>query len=403
MDVVAIYFPSFHQDSFYDQWYGTGWNEWQLMEERGPLFEGHEQPKHCEWGSFDEADPQWMAKQIDLAADHGITSFNFDWYWYSGQKFLHRALEDGFLKAPNCERLKFYVMWANHTWGVFPAMRERFKGHISDDADTAAHGQALAYDKPLLEVRHSLEDLINVAEYCAEHYFHKSNYHCIDGKPIFSFWRWDELENQLGGVEAVAEGFEAMRAVARRHGFSGLHIKINIACYEGPETLHCWWPGLIVKAKQAGADSVFGYNVARTHRYQDLTNDRPVVSYNEVIESHKELFARCENEGLPFHPVATIGFDNTPRWHQGAKLPLDFRKHFYEPIVIDGSPQKFQEVLYTCRQSIERCGGAPRMLLINAWNEWTEGNYLLPDQRYSTGYLEAVKQFLTEGKITQSA
>jgi len=391
-DITAVYFPSYHRDPHYDQWYGPGWNEWQLMEEARPLFPGHEQPKLCEWGSFDEANPEWMARQIDLAADHGITSFLFDWYWYGGTRFLHRALEEGFLRAPNRNRLKFFIMWANHTWGVFPAMREKYRA--AQTGRNLSRGQALAYDQTLLEIRHSQEDLQAVAEYCCEHYFNQPNYHKVDGKPIFSFWRWEELENQLGGVDGVAQGFEAMRKIARRHGHPGLHILINLACYEGPQTLHCWWPGLIERVKRAGADSVFGYNVARTHGYSQLTNESPLVPYREVIESHRELFRLCENRGLPFHPTATIGFDNTPRWHRGATLPLDFRSLFYEPIVINHSPAEYGRTLREAVASLERTGapGHAQMVILNAWNEWSEGNYLLPDTRHGTGYLEEVRK-----------
>lgn len=388
-EVVAVYFPSYHPDAVYAQWYGPGWNEWRLMEEARPLFDGHEQPKLCTWGSFDESDPRWMEKQIDLAADHGITCFLFDWYWYGGQKFLHRALEDGFLKARNRHRLKFCVMWANHTWGVFPACREIFRGPAG--AAVKSYGQALAYDKPLLEIRHSLDDLKTVTDYCAQHYFNETNYLRIDNRPVFSFWHWSEIESGLGSVQGVGEGFRAMRERAKKAGFPGLHIMVNIANYENDETVHCWWPALTDRIKMAGGDSVFGYNAARTDSFPALTNDRPIVTYEEVVESHRELFRLSENRGLPFHPVATTAFDNTPRWHRGASLPVNFRSLHYEPIVTGSTPEKFGGLVAEALASIRRTGGGPRMLLINAWNEWTEGCYLLPDQRYGTGYLEALR------------
>jgi hypothetical protein len=390
-EVVAVYFPSYHADPLNDRWYGPGWSEWRLMEDARPLFPGHEQPKRCAWGSFDEADPVWMERQIDLAADHGVTCFLFDWYWYSGQQFLHRALEEGFQRARNRHRLKYFVMWANHTWGVFPATRELFRGPTG--TERASYGQALAYDRPLLPIVHTVADLVRVVQFCAERYFGDENYLRVEGCPVFSFWRYEELVVQLGGPAGVAAAFAAMRQAARAAGYPGLHLVINIACYENAETLHCWWPALVEQIQAAGGDAVYGYNVARTHGYAALTNDRPLVPYADVLTSHRELFQRCEGRGLPFHPTATVGFDNSPRWHRGAALPLDFRTLHYEPIVVDNPPAKFAQAVSECLASMAR-QGAPRWLLINAWNEWTEGNYLLPDQRYGTGYLQALKEAL---------
>ena len=41
-----------------------------------------------------------------------------------------------------------------------------------------------------------------------------------------------------------------------------------------------------------------------------------------------------------------------------------------------------------------RARTGPRILTVNAWNEWTEGSYLEPDAQYGLGYLEAIRAAL---------
>jgi len=79
-EVVAIYCPLWHRYDHMDSWHGYGWNEWELVKTALPRFAGHHQPLHPSWGCFDESDPEWSRREIDLAADHGIDVFMFDWY-----------------------------------------------------------------------------------------------------------------------------------------------------------------------------------------------------------------------------------------------------------------------------------------------------------------------------------
>jgi hypothetical protein len=113
-EIVAVYYPHWHNYDHGSSWKGEGWTEWEGLKAAVPRFPGHHQPLKPSWGCFDESDPKWSAREIDLAADHGIDVFLFDWYWYSGVTTMEEALEHGFLKAENRQRMKFALMWANH-------------------------------------------------------------------------------------------------------------------------------------------------------------------------------------------------------------------------------------------------------------------------------------------------
>lgn len=382
VDVAAIYFPSWHPNDHYSAWHGHGFTEWDLIRSAEPLFPGHHQPKVPDWGYFDESDPEWSAKEIDLAADHGVTAFLFDWYWYSGVRIMEEALEQGFLHATNRGRLKFALMWANHNWGTWPARTGR-PGMARQESDITPD---------FLPIRHDAADLERVTEYCCEHYFGEPNYWRIEGHPVFSLFDTKKLAADLGGVDGVRRAFDLMRARAQKHGHDDIHFTANIGCTEG--NVYCCGWDLVPQIRKMGFETVFAYNIVRTPEYQSLPKDRPLVSYDDVITSHQTCWANIEEGGAHHMPVVTLGCDVTPRWHRGVTLPFEYEALSYEPIVVDNSPEKFGRL---CRMALERArsqnGGEPA-IVINAWNEWSEGMFLLPERQYGTGHLEALRDAL---------
>ena len=315
METFAIYFPSWHPDAHYEKWYGKGFSEWELVKTTKPLFEGHEQPKVPLWGYFDESKPEWMEKQIDLAADHGITGFLFDWYWYKGEKFLDKALEDGFLKSRNKTRLKFSLMWANHTWGKWPATSNaRGMGGLELGRQTSG-------DMELLRQAHSLEDMKDVAKYCCG---------------------WDRVGR------AATMGFKA----------------------------------------------VFAYNIVRTPEYSSIPDAMPVYDYSGVMESHKYCWGKIEAGGLEHFPSVTMGLDVSPRWNRSIRPPMDFKAYSYEPVVLNNTPEKFGQLVESAISQVSSNNSSNKVIILNAWNEWTEGMFLLPEKRYGNGYLEALDRSL---------
>jgi hypothetical protein len=119
-DVAAYVWPSYHPDERAKIFWPMGIGEWETVMKNKAKFEGYEQPRFPLWGYINEADPYVAEMEINAAADHGVNVFIFDWYWYDGMSFLEGQLNDGYLKAKNNDRVKFYLMWANHdvnlTW-----------------------------------------------------------------------------------------------------------------------------------------------------------------------------------------------------------------------------------------------------------------------------------------------
>ena len=146
-----------------------------MLKHAVPRFPGHNQPKVPVWGYLDESDPKTSEIQINAAADHGIDVFIYDWYWdMNGEdtgKFLHSALEKGFLKAKNRSRMKFGLMLCNHR----ELSRERWE---------------------------------LLTDYVIENYFHLPEYWEVDGGKYFSLYELSTFVKGLGGMQQAAPRFE---------------------------------------------------------------------------------------------------------------------------------------------------------------------------------------------------
>jgi hypothetical protein len=360
-EVAAIYCPLWHRYDHMDAWHGYGWNEWELLKTAPPRFPGHYQPLRPSWGCFDESDPQWATREIALAADHNIDVFLFDWYWYSGVRLMEEALEKAFLEASNRNRLKFALMWANHDWAdYFPA----------------------PYDKPWnswLPLRHSAADLSRLFDYCIAHYFRQPNYWRVDGRLFFSVFQPAKLINELGGSDQVKSLLAGLDSKLQSAGLPAVHWN---AMTTDPQTSSL--------CQRAGFHSTTAYNIVSSGK----TSPNLTQEYEDLIVSHEKTWSAMAAAPLPNCPIVTMGWDVTPRCEHHVPWPFPKSNYPYTHVVLGNTPERFAHLCQRAADFVTADPKHPGAVFINAWNEWTEGSYLLPEEKHGTAYVEAVKQVL---------
>ncbi len=345
--VAVYYFPNWHPSPRNNDYYGLGENEWKVVQAARPRFAGHHQPKVPAWGYEDEALPENMAKKIAAAADHGVDAFIFDWYWYDHGAMLHEALENAFLKAPNRDRLKFALMWANHD----PVTRATFESAV---------------------------------DHCVEAYFQQPSYWLVDGKPYFSIYEFHTLIKGLGGLVETRVALDYLRERAAAAGLPGVHLNA-VEC--GLQQL----PPEYAADRNAflaymGVDSVTSYVWIHNPVIPDFpTNAYPVVA--ERAAGFWDTFTR--EFALPYHPNVTMGWDSWPR--VPADQPFAAGPYPAFPLLTENSPAAFRNALSAARSFVESHPASQGIITINAWNEWTEGSYLEPDTTHGMAYLEAIR------------
>jgi hypothetical protein len=367
--IACYYFPNYHVDPRNEVVHGPGWTEWELVGRAEPRWPGHRQPRLPLWGAEDESDPQVMAKKIDAAADHGIDALIFDCYYYNDGPFLERGLEQGFLAAPNRDRLKFALMWANHNWvDIHPAR-----------LTTMGRQSALLY--PGGVTRQTFDAVVDLV---IERYFKHPSYWLIDGCPYFSIYELHTLIEGFGGIAATKDALASFRARVKAAGFPDLHL--NDVAWDLPLL-----PGETAtqNSQQLLADLGFDSITSYVWIHHVPLPTFPETPYRDVMTAAIAHWHKTRQDfTMPYYPNVTMGWDSSPRTVQSDRF-INVGYPFM-PALSGNTPAAFQQALVEVKGFLDQQPRG-RIFTINAWNEWTEGSYLEPDTVDGMAYLEAIR------------
>ena len=352
-DIAALVYPGYHPDPRWKELglFPEGQGEWFNVKDAKPKWPGHDQPRVPVWGYENEADPKVMEKKIEAASSHGVNVFIFDWYWYGERPFLEGALADGFLGAKNNGKMKFFLMWANHDWSDYVDKRvtsRRTKTIWRGGVDGEAFRRM---------TRRAIEKFLS-----------RPNYYRICGKPVFMIYEVGSFVKGMGGMEKAAAALRQFDADCAKAGLGGVHI------------MACSWG-------QCKPEHIAALGIESATMYTYAHHVRPKGDYAQWAEKG---LAKLDSEkarlkGLKaYFAHASVGWDNNPRTPDTEK----------DSVVTGSTPEKFEKVLRRAKDWCDRNTppGYPKLISINAWNEWIEGSYLEPDEKNGMGYLEAIRR-----------
>lgn len=347
--VIAFYLPQFHPIPENNQWWGKGFTEWTNVGKAKPLFPGHYQPKvPKDLGYYDLRMPETRIAQAELAKQYGVDGFCYWHYWFgNGKRLLEMPFTD-VLRSGEPD-FPFCLGWANHSW-----KRKTWSNDPKRDA---------LLMEQLYPGIHDYEAHFK----CVIDAFMDSRYIKIEGRPVFLVW-------EPLSVPSNREFMDCWNILARQKGFEGIYF-IGFSYHMD----------LVNKILAAGYESVVYDALLDTSRSRNFIRkiyekilytllSFPVrLKYSAYVDMSMEAYKMPGTT-----PCLLPNYDHTPRSGKRGTVLLSDPEQF-------GS--FFQQVL-----ELERgVKSESPLLFIKSWNEWGEGNYLEPDLKYESGFLEQIR------------
>lgn len=378
--VIAFYLPQFHPIPENDMWWGKGFTEWTNVAKARPLFKGHYQPHiPADLGFYDLRVPEVREEQAVMAREAGIEGFCYWHYWMGkGRMLLERpfneVLESGKPDFPFC------LGWANGDW----SNRSWIKGELFKE------------DKVLMEQYYSKEDYVDHFNYVLKA-FKDARYIKIDGKPLFYvhdplFVPDMKYMIDLWNKMAIDNGLNGIFFVGRANNVAFWHID------ENGKKVRNLYPDLSKSQAQYDAILNMGFDAVNSRgmdRAELIVGGRIKTliakAFYKIFKigllrkyKHEDIIDNYfvpEDANNNVFPTLLPNWDRSPR--EGKMASLDY----------DCTPEVFEKDIRLALNLLTNKSSEHKVLFLQAWNEWAEGNHVEPDLKYGHGYLNVLKKY----------
>lgn len=358
---IAFYLPQYHPIPENDRWWGKGFTEWTNVTKTKPLFPGHYQPHlPADLGFYDLRLPEVREAQVELAKAYGIYGFCYYHYWFNGKRLLERPFNE--VLTTGKPDFPFCLCWANEDWtrAWDGCSKEVLIGQDYSDENDKNHIRSLAEA------------------------FSDRRYIRINGKPLFLVYRASKLPTPLKTTTIWREEAQKLGIgelyLCKVESFAEEHGDPAIAGFDAAIEFQPDWTNLGTPLQWG---KLWGLG-RRIGILQRAFGENRVFEYSVIVER------MLQKNTAPYKrfPCVTPSWDNTARRKRNAA------------ILRNSTPELYEKWLRAAVQQVSKNNSDERLVFINAWNEWAEGNHLEPCQMWGHTYLEATRRGLLNSEST---
>lgn len=357
--IIALYLPQYHPTPNNNKWWGEGFTEWTNVGKAKPLFKGHYQPRvPADLGYYDLRLPEVREAQAEMARQAGVEGFCYYHYWFGNG---HQELDLPFKEVVKSGKpsFPFCLCWANESWhskfwNIDGTVQKKMlvEQKYPGDKDIENHFMSLLpafKDERYIRVEGKLLFMIYMP------------LELPDAKHFISMWNELAAQNGLGGFYFIGhlvhgnEVNEQNIVKIKELGFDAVNV---VELFRAKNKINTGWTFYknILMAKMFGRPLVIEHKKILPYLITDLERRKDVIL------------------------TITPNWDHTPRSGKGGF------------VVNNSTPEIFREHVRSIIDLTKQKDSNDNLIILKAWNEWGEGNYVEPDLKYGKSFLEVLKE-----------
>lgn len=364
MKVIAFYLPQFHEIPENNEWWGEGYTEWTAVKAAEPIYYKHVQPNvplHDNY--YNLLKHSVMRWQADCANKAGLEGFCFYHYWFKGRLLLEKPIEN-YLKWKDIS-FPYCLSWANDSW-IRTWSNVKESGNVWNEKLVANTCDSIYLVK---QDYGNEEDWKEHFEYLLP-FFRDERYLKKDGKPIFNIYKPHI-------IPCIKELMCLWKRLAKEAGLNGIYF---IATDRKADLHGC-------------ADAYLQYEPGYTSAYDKTLQQKGMLKIKRFLSTRHQIPSLYSYDHTWKKILKRkIGMKSRRKVYRGAFINYDEtpRRGKNAVIYYGACPAKFEKYFFALDKIVPK----DDFVFLTAWNEWGEGAYCEPDERWGYGYLKALRHVL---------